>query len=103
MQSLDCLTARAPPPPLKITACHFLTDSIERKECPSMETSTMIKAAIFNGTLRPDEAPFAEEILTKHGVKTLAAFLQHRQEEALQTRINKQLRVSDALVAKYNS
>jgi len=69
-----------------------------------METLSVIKAAILDGTLRPDEAPLAEEILEKHGVETFLAFLSYRHvdKEAQQALINKQLGLPASIFSKHS-
>jgi len=73
-----------------------------------MDTLAIIKLAIFDGKLRPDEAPLAQDIIEQHGEATFAAFLTFRQQQkddaqaGIQAAINKALGLPETVFAKYN-
>lgn len=89
---------------------HYLTEQPEPKERKpiGMETLSVIKAAILDGTLRPDEETLAYDIIQQHGKATFLVFLSCRQAQAdkrqaaLQADINKKLGLSEAVFAKYS-
>ncbi len=77
-----------------------------------MDTLAIIKLAILDGKLRPEESPLAQDIIERHGVATFNSFLAFLemderkariyQQLEVQARINRQLGISDVLVRKYN-